>query len=267
MIPIFKHKQRGSSHNPIVFHDYESFVAKFADLPKTTDDCYTPPDVFEAVVQYVGSVIDLTDKVICRPFYPGGDYETAEYPANGIVIDNPPFSIFKKIVEFYVNRRIPFFLFGPALTIFNVCKICTAVISDSGIKFNNGAVSPCNFATNLFGDIVAMTAPKLHDLIKACVSQNNANPLPKYAYPSEICSVANMQMMCKRGVEFAVKRDECRVICNLDNYPKKHLFGNHLLISSQKAKSKAVLFRPIQYPDALKIELSDREKAMVARLS
>lgn len=29
---------KGGSQNPIVFHDYESYVAKFKDGPKTTDD-------------------------------------------------------------------------------------------------------------------------------------------------------------------------------------------------------------------------------------
>ena len=29
-------KRNGGSNNPIVFHDYESFIAKFADNPKTT---------------------------------------------------------------------------------------------------------------------------------------------------------------------------------------------------------------------------------------
>ena len=58
----------GGSSNPIVFHDYESFVAKFAENPKTTDDTFTPRDVYEAVLQYVGEVVDLSDKVIltCR---------------------------------------------------------------------------------------------------------------------------------------------------------------------------------------------------------
>ena len=36
-------RRKGGSQNPIVFHDYESFVAKFQDKEKTTDDCYTPP--------------------------------------------------------------------------------------------------------------------------------------------------------------------------------------------------------------------------------
>lgn len=34
---------KGGSTNPIVFHDYESYIAKFANQPKTTDDTYTPP--------------------------------------------------------------------------------------------------------------------------------------------------------------------------------------------------------------------------------
>ena len=90
MKPKVKRPQ-GGSQNPIVFTDYDSFVAKFADSPKTTDDCFTPQDVYEAVVKYVGTVVDITGKVILRPFYPGGDYENAEYPENGVVIDNPPF--------------------------------------------------------------------------------------------------------------------------------------------------------------------------------
>ena len=80
-----KPKRTGSSSQSIVFHDYESFLAKFSENPKTTDDCFTPRDVFEAVVQYVGTVVDLSDKQILRPFFPGGDYVNAVYPENGIV--------------------------------------------------------------------------------------------------------------------------------------------------------------------------------------
>jgi hypothetical protein len=87
-----KRTPKGGSSNPIVFHDYESYIAKFREQAKTTDDTYTPPDVYEAVVKYVGTIYDLTDKVILRPFYPGGDYRNAEYPEDGVVIDNPPFS-------------------------------------------------------------------------------------------------------------------------------------------------------------------------------
>ena len=154
-----------------IFTDYESFVAKFKNQPKTTDDCYTPPDVFEAVVKYVGTITDLTDKVILRPFYPGGDYENAEYPENGIVIDNPPFSIFTKICRFYSAHNVPYFLFGPGLTITSCCPYCTAVVTDTTIKFSNGAVVKIGFATNLLGDTLITTSVLLKDLINNCNSQ------------------------------------------------------------------------------------------------
>lgn len=193
---------KGGSGNPIIFRDYESYVAKFADNPKTTDDTFTPRDVFEAVVKYVGTVIDMSGKVVLRPFFPGGDYEHSDYPDNGVVIDNPPFSIFTKICAFYTAREIPFFLFGPGLTIASCCKYCTAVIVADQITFENGAKVKCNFASNLYGDTMITTAPLLNDLIKACPSQDTKVNLPKYEYPDEVLSVSDMQTICKGGGSF-----------------------------------------------------------------
>ena len=53
----------GGSGNPIIFRDYESYIAKFADKEKTTDDTFTPPDVYDAVVKYVSSVYDMEAKL------------------------------------------------------------------------------------------------------------------------------------------------------------------------------------------------------------
>lgn len=38
-----------TSQNKEKFEDYEGFTAKFKPKKKTTDDCYTPPDVYKAV--------------------------------------------------------------------------------------------------------------------------------------------------------------------------------------------------------------------------
>lgn len=189
----------GGSANSIVFHDYESFIAKFADNPKTTDDCFTPQDVYEAVVRYVGTIVDLTDKVILRPFFPGGDYEHSDYPDNGVVIDNPPFSIFTKCCAFYARHHIPFFLFGPGLTITSCCKYCTAVIVADQITFENGAKVKCNFASNLYGDKIITTAPLLNEYITACESQNQKANLAKYRYPDEVLDVSAVQTICRGG--------------------------------------------------------------------
>ena len=251
----------GGSGNPIVFHDYESYIAKFRDVEKTTDDTYTPRDVYEAVCQYVDETVGLAGHEILRPFYPGGDYQNAEYPEDGIVIDNPPFSIFTSICKWYTVRRVPFFLFGPGLTIGSIFNVCTAVIVSHTLTFENGAKVKCNFASNLFGDTVMMTAPRLDALLKACPSQDNKVNLPKYAYPKNILSVSDMQTISGGGISFAVHRSEAIATNNLDNHPKKgKLFGDHLLISTAKAQAKA------QAKNIIPVPLSPREQAIIRRI-
>lgn len=252
-----------SSGNPIVFRDYASFVAKFTEQPKTTDDCYTPEDVYNAVVEYVGTITDMTGKCILRPFYPGGDYENAEYPDNGIVIDNPPFSMFTKIVRWYLANDVPFFLFGNGMTIMKICKYgATAVITGVGIKFHNGAVVGINFATNLLPSVMALTAPTLTDSIEACPSQNQKANLPNYGYPENIVSVSDMQTIAAGGVDFAVMRSEAHIVGGLDNHPKGKgaLFGDHLLVSQAKAQAKA------QAKSVIPIPLSEREIKIISTL-
>lgn len=85
---------------------YEDFVAKFDDTEaKTTDDCYTPQEVYNAVLNWVCERCDIAQRPIIRPFYPGGDYINEKYPVNCVVVDNPPFSILSRIVRFFFSAR------------------------------------------------------------------------------------------------------------------------------------------------------------------
>lgn len=256
----------GGSQNPIVFHDYESYVAKFQKKEKTTDDTYTPQDIYDSVLDYVRSIYPMEGKEVLRPFYPGGDYERAEYPEDGVVIDNPPFSMFTKICKFYSENEIPFFLFGPGLTIFTCLKYCSAVIIAPNIKFTNGAIVRCNFATNLIGDTLVTIAPELSEAIAACPSQDHNVHLPRYCYPKEVLSVSHLQTMAKGNIPFSINRDEAVIVRNLDNHPKKGcLFGDHLLISEAAAvKAAAVKAAAVK---AIPIELSEREKRIINNLN
>lgn len=85
-------------------NDYEGFVEKFKPK-KTTDDCYTPPHVYDAVLEWIKANANIEGREIIRPFYPGGDYENYAYPDDCVVIDNPPFSIFIKIVRFFLGEK------------------------------------------------------------------------------------------------------------------------------------------------------------------
>lgn len=252
-----------------VFHDYEGFVAKFLDLPKTTDDTYTPKDVYEAVLWYVDSIYPLQGKKVIRPFFPGGDYENTEYPEDGVVIDNPPFSIFTKICRFYALRNIPFFLFGPAMSIFSVLRYqCSAVIVSSGVIFENGANVNVNFATNLLGDTLVTTSCELSKRLNRCNrTKKNTKHLHVYEYPDEVLSVSFFQGIAKGNTDFSVRRWEAEIIKNLDKHPngRSGLFGEHLLVSHHTARAAAEA-KERAGSTAARIELSKREQEAVCRL-
>ena len=53
---------------------YEEFTAKF-EPKRTTDDCYTPPEVYDCVLRWAHREYGFDLAKVARPFYPGGDYE------------------------------------------------------------------------------------------------------------------------------------------------------------------------------------------------
>ena len=140
---------------------YEEFVEKFQRKKhqKTTDDCYTPPEVYEAVKEWVCKEYGVDPDSIVRPFWPGGDYEHFDYPEGCMVLDNPPFSILTKICEFYLERGIDFFLFAPSLTCFSGRKTIMRmnhVICNCAITYENGAVVRTTFVTSFRGGVTLL---------------------------------------------------------------------------------------------------------------
>ena len=263
--PARRRQASGRSANPIIFNDYESYIKKF-EGKKTTDDTYTPRDVFEAVLQYVSEIYDLNGKQILRPFYPGGDYERAEYPADGVVIDNPPFSIFNKVVAFYAARKIPFFLFGPGMTILNVFKFCSVVIVSPAIRFENGANVRCNFATNLLETKQVTTACRLSKLLKNCKSQQNANSIKLYDYPAEVLSVSDLQTIANGKDDFTITEKETVIIESLNG---RKLFGPHLLIGFKKALRKLEIKKKLKKNEQkarIVVKLPEAERRRAALL-
>lgn len=148
---------------------YEQFIEKFRSKPAshvmTTDDCYTPREVYEALLGWAEQRYGLQDTVVVRPFYPGGDYEHHDYPDGCIVIDNPPFGIYRKVVRFYLKRGIRFVLFAPTKTMTvtdaEVCYIVTGVT----ITYENGAEIETSFITNMEPDTRILTSSTLREAL------------------------------------------------------------------------------------------------------
>ena len=249
---------------------YEEFVEKFKPK-KTTDDCYTPPVVYDAVADWVASEYGVNRDNFVRPFYPGGDYENYSYSKDSIVVDNPPFSILSKIVDFYILKNIPFFLFAPNLTLFGCIRDrdCTALVVDSNIVYENGAIVKTSFLTNLESqDLRLRTAPGLYRAVKKAtetVQKEKKKQLPKYTYPNYLVQAARIKAYSRYGIEFKVPKSESFFIPRLDaqKEKKKAIFGGGFLVSERCAAERERAERE----RAEKFELSDREKEIIKNLS
>ena len=261
---------------------YDEFVQKFKPK-KTTDDCYTPPLVYDAVADYVAKHYGLDRADFVRPFYPGGDYESYDYTGK-VVVDNPPFSILAKILDFYISHSIKFFLFAPTLTIFSTQRDrkCTSILIDVDVTYENGAVVHTSFLTNLGNtDIIARTSPTLYYAVKkANDQQKNTKKLPKYEYPTHILTAARMKEYSSAGIRLEIRRDEVeRIACMDEQKPiKKTIYGGGFLVSDsvaselenaerKNAERKKAERKKAERKKANELHLSYREKEIIKRLS
>ena len=243
--------------------EYREFVEKFKPK-KTTDDCITPPEIYEVILEYVVDRYGIDRGQVVRPFWPGGDYERFEYPEGCVVVDNPPFSILSKIVGHYMARGIGFFLFAPTLTALSSRRHLldiNHIICHSDITYENGAVVNTSFLTNLDGDgTVAEAGVELSDIINAKNDELLAmktKSLPKYEYPDHVLTAAKVKWFAAHHTHFKVNAIDCAPISKLDAMGDRGIFGGGLLLSSRAAAEWAAAHR---------WHLSERELAMVAML-
>lgn len=241
--------------------EYNEFVDKFK-LKKTTDDCYTPPKVYEAVKEWAVEKYGLQGRPIVRPFYPGGDYQNEKYPENCVVIDNPPFSISSQIYDFYIENGIEFFLFAPSLTLFGGNReTMNYIVCGTPIVYENGAKVPTSFATNL-GNKKIIVSGELSERLEVANEREKVE-LPKYVYPDTVVSAASLQKISKRGVTLEI--DDGYFVRKLDAQGEEAIFGGGFLISEKAAAEKAAAEKAAAV-ECVKWELSEREKAIVKSL-
>ena len=243
---------------------YQAFTEKFKNR-KTTDDCYTPQHVYEAVLSWVVGEYGINRENVVRPFWPGGDYESFEYTENCVVVDNPPFSIVAKIIRFYCGRGIRFLLFAPALTLFTAteCRVCYLPIGVS-LTYENGAQVATSFITNL-DECRVRVVPKLFQAVEAANAVTLAGirkTAPKYAYPKEVITAAICQRWAKWGAEAAFKEEDCIHIQALDSQREagKSIFGGGYLLRGDAAAASAAAAAAA---DAEEWILSEREKQII----
>ena len=237
------------SQSRISFEDYDGFVEKFKPK-RTTDDCYTPSEIYAVVLDYVRERWGVEEADVVRPFWPGGDFETFEYPDGCVVVDNPPFSILAKIQEFYIDRGIRFFLFAPSLTCLSGrrCMEVDHIVCGCNVTYENGAVVRTGFITNLDEENVLESDPELgRRLNEANEARLKATKktVAKYEYPNDVITAARAQWFAAHGTPYRVRKSDACRISALDEQRErgKGIFGCGLLLSQAAAAERAAAER------------------------
>ena len=178
--------------------EYYEWLGKF-EKKYTTDECYTPPAVYETIKNYVVKFFGLEDKTIERPFYPGGDYEKAaeSYDENTVVIDNPPFSLTAKIVRIYQALSVRFFLFTQMKTALqHIDKGVSVWFMPSYMVYSGGERVDTAFITNLDNVQCIRTVPELD----FCVNPRRA----KNTYPPNLYIASHFRRMSLTGAALMI---------------------------------------------------------------
>ena len=251
--------------------EYQEFLKKF-EAKKTTDDCYTPDNIYDAVREWAAKKYEIGNAAILRPFYPGGDYNSEKYPSGCVVIDNPPFSIISEICEWYTRKGINFFLFAPTLTLLGIMRgSANYVACGCGVVYENGASVNTSFVTNMGRKKIVAAA----DLREILDDENKKNlkklhrELPKYSYPDEVLTATMLCYMAAHGVSLEISERDAHFIRALDAQKAsgKGLFGSGFLLSEKAAAEKAAAEKAAAEKVNTDIwELSEREWAIVRGL-
>lgn len=213
--------------------EYFEWIKKF-ERKHTTDECLTPPKVYDRVKNYVVEFFSLENCTIERPFYPNGNYKEAaeKYDAHTVVIDNPPFSKMAEIIKFYNDKHIRYFLFAHAKTALGLVKHGASVwFAPANIIFDNGARVSVSFITNMEACQCIRTVPQLLFLQKTQQKTNNN-------YPPDLFIFSHFETICRHGLEIKVPCDASmvRTEYNDPQAGRKKIYGAGIQLPTNKNK-------------------------------
>lgn len=218
--------------------EYDTWLNSLKKNIKTSDDTFTPPRYYEAILEYINKKIIPLDSIeIQRPFYPGGDYqkEAETYNAKSVVIDNPPFSMCGKIINFYVKNNIKFFIFTNGLTAFQYLSRDVHLLCPyAPLEYENGAIVNTCFIHNLLPQGVTISGELREKLSKLAVPKREKK---KFQYPNEVLSVAQSLELVK-AIKGEVTITNYKSTASLIHKgKKKRVFSKAIILSkSEQAK-------------------------------
>lgn len=180
-----------------------------------------------------------------------------------MVIDNPPFSIIAKVVKFYEDRGIDYFLFVPQLTCLCIRAAHSHICVGAQVTYENGAVVGTSFAASR-GPLIR-SAPGLYRILNeanaANIKAKKAPPRPVYTYPDNVMTSSTVALFSKYGIEY---REDIGVFVRAMDAQReagKGIFGSGYIVPEEAARKAQEAVRKAQKEKSQCWELSMRELA------
>ena len=165
-----------------------------------------------------------------------------------MVIDNPPFSIMTKVVKFYEERGIDYFLFAPHLTNLGIRAAHSHICVGVSVTYENGAVVNTSFVASR-GPLIR-SAPDLYRILDeanaANIKAKKAPPRPVYTYPDNVMTSSSVALFSKYGIEY---REDIGVFVRAMDAQReagKGIFGAGYIVPEEAARKAQEAARKAQ---------------------
>ena len=181
-------------------------LSKNSSPKKTTDDCYTPPLVYEAVSEWVSSQYGLDKNKFFSPVLSRAETTKTKITPTRLLSIILRFRFCQKIVKWYISQNVRFSClllpYQPPSHGFPTYAPRSLLAQIS--PYENGAVISTSFCTNLEPHEIRMkTAPSLYAAgQKKPTTRTASNQLkhyPKYCYPPQLITSAQIYPFNKYG--------------------------------------------------------------------
>ena len=168
-----------------------------------------------------------------------------------------------KVVRFYAEHNIDYFLFAPHLTCLGIRAAHSHICVGAQVIYDNGANVSTSFVASK-GPLIR-SAPDLYRILDeanaANIKAKKAPPRPVYTYPDNLMTSSAVGLFSKYGIEY---REDIGVFVRAMDAQRragKGIFGGGYIVPEEAARKAQEAARKAQKEKSQRWALSMRELA------
>ena len=170
-----------------------------------------------------------------------------------------------KVVKFYKDHGIDYFLFAPHLTCIGIRPAHSHICVGVSVTYENGAIVNTSFVSSK-GPLIR-SAPDLYRILDeanaANIKAKKGPTKPVYTYPDNVLTSSTVALFSKYGIEY---REDIGVFVRAMDAQReagKGIFGSGYIVPEEAARKAQEAARKAQKEKARRWGLSTRELAQL----